>query len=169
MLSLTICHCHVKKSSVDQGGWVPQHIFKPIRAKAESRNFKEIQLLAYCFCTQERKQLVIASSTNVSFRPFVLLSFLPSVPLPSYSLVFLLPSCSMFLQTCVSVALCWSRPCQCGPCRRCWLTLGRTTKGWVLPSFSLILHRSLCLSHINTLNTCIHKHIRAHSRTQINL
>lgn len=114
MLSLTICHCHVKnQSSVDQGGWVPQHIIEAIRAKAESRNFKENQLLAYCFCTQERKQLVIASSTNVSFRPFVLLSS-PPLSSPPFLLSCLSPSilqyvppdlciCSFVLEQALSV------------------------------------------------------------------
>lgn len=176
MLSLTLCHshCHAKnQNSAYRGGWVQQHprgyTGNIKRAKTESRNFKENKLLAHCFCTQERSLYLLKTPChclfNYCFFPPVPSSSSPSHPLsPLTSLPFsLFPSRSMFLQTCVFVTLCWSSPCQCGPCRRCWLTLGRTAKGWVPPSFPLIAHHSsLCLKHTQHLHTqthtCTHVH-----------
>ncbi|XP_031717453.1 ryanodine receptor 3 isoform X4 [Anarrhichthys ocellatus] len=53
----------------------------------------------------------------------------------------------MFLQTCVFVTLCWSSPCRCGPCRRCWLRLGRTAKGLIKRAGHGGGHRTLLYGH----------------------
>lgn len=114
-----------------------------------------------------RKHHVITFSI-VSFHPSFHPPLLPALN-PLVSLLH--PSCSMSLRTCVFATLCWSSPCQCGLCRRCWLTLGRTAKGWVLSlllTYTPLLSVSVAHKHARHLHIQTHTH-NAHSCAQINL
>lgn len=116
--SLAVCHFHrVLQSSL----WL-HRCYK--RAEIETRNFKGNRLLAHLYPVEE-------PSLHCLFIQLMFLSHHPFAPpsLPLFPRLSFPPSCSMFLQTCVFVTLCWSSPCQYGPCRRCWLTLDKTTKG----------------------------------------
>lgn len=116
--------------TADLGSWV--HLL-PQTATPIAKNTKikfQGELHYYIFSTQERsvfslKHLVIAFLTDL----FFLLYLCPPLHPLLISFLFVLLPRSMFHPTSVFVTLCWSSPCQCGPCRRCWLTLGRTPKG----------------------------------------